>query len=89
MKISSLLIILGSYQGLGQNWESLTESETEINMISSETPSVATREFKGHQLISKGNFGVFRSNKKPEMFVNISALASKNWLNLKRSKALY
>ena len=89
MKISFLLILLGLSQVLGQNSDSLTESETEITMSSSETPSVATREFKGHQLISKGNFGVFKSNKKPEMFVNISALASKNWLNLKRSKALY
>ena len=80
MKISFLLIILGLSQVLGQNWEPLTESETEINMRSLETPSVAAAETKG-QLISKGNFGVFKSNKKPEMFVNISALASKNWLN--------
>ena len=75
MKISFLLIILGLSQVIGLNWDSLTESETEINMRSSEAPSVAATEFKGHQLILKGNFGVFKSNKKPEMFVNISVLA--------------
>ena len=84
MKISFLLIILGLSQVLGQNWGPLTESRTGINIRSLKrplvTPSVMAADSKG-QLISKGNFGVFKSNKTPEMFVNILALASKNWLN--------
>ena len=70
MKISYLLIILGLSQVLGQNWGPLTESKTEINIRSLETPSVAAAESKG-QLISKGNFGVFKSNKKTKKIVEL------------------
>ena len=81
MKISFLLIILGLSQVLGQNWGPLTESKTEINIRSLKRPlktsSVVAAESKG-QLISRGNFGVFKSNKKCLL---IFQLASKNWSN--------
>ena len=66
MKISFLLIILGLSQVLGKNWGPLTESKTKLKIRSLkrplETSSVATAESKG-QLISRGNFGVFKCKK--------------------------
>ena len=47
-------------------------------------PKKFTFSAKG-QLISKGHFGVFKSTKKTnEIFVRISALASKQWSNKRK-----
>ena len=78
MKISWVLIILGSSQVLG------LEILEPLILLGRDRigPSFASRiDFNKGQLISKGDFGVFKSDKKTEMFVNILPIASNNWLN--------